>query len=215
MELMSYTAHLLQEFKTGEPEDYENIRQRYDNLYQRALKQGQEEGYPDKDWREAWFAVSTWIDEMLLCSDWSEKDKWQSRQLQRVYFQTMNGGEEFFIRLATLSPTEGQIREVYLYCLAMGFRGRFFSPEDEEQLAGIRQTNLLMIHDATEHNGVAERLFPEAYNVASSPEKNPIWHHGLSPLHLLVMAGTLLIIISLFGFYKNTLGQMIEAYMGL
>ena len=93
MELMSFTGHLLPRFEAGESEDYESVRQRYDVLFQRALKAGEEEDYSDEDWGEAWFAVCTWIDEMLLCSDWSEKGKWESRQLQRVYFETMNGGK--------------------------------------------------------------------------------------------------------------------------
>jgi type VI secretion system protein ImpK len=214
MELMSYTSHLLQEFETGEPEDYENVRQRYDVLYQRALKQSQEEGCLDQDWQEAWFAVCTWIDEMLLCSDWSEKDKWESRQLQRVYFQTMNGGEEFFIRLAALAAEKGHIREVYLYCLAMGFKGRFFAPEDEKKLTEIRQANMLLIHDPLELNVSSEIMFPEAYDADSSHKKSRLWYHGLSSFHLIVMAGSLLLLISLFLSFKNNLGQLVQAYMG-
>jgi type VI secretion system protein ImpK len=214
MELMSYTSHLLQEFETGDPGDYENIRQSYDLLYQRAIKQGQEEGYLDKDWQEACFAVCTWIDEMLLCSDWSEKDKWETKQLQRVYFHTMNGGEEFFIHLAALSPGEGQIREVYLYCLAMGFKGRFFSPEDQKKLAEIQQANLLLIHDPLELTDKPEILFPEAYDLFSIPKKRRIWHHGLSSFHLIVTAGSLMLLISLFIFFKNHLGQMVQPYLG-
>lgn len=214
MEVMSYTTHLLREFDAGEPQDYENVRQRYDILYQRALKLGEEEGCLDKDWQEAWFAVCTWADEMLLCSDWSEKDKWESKQLQRVYFQTMNGGEEFFIRLSALSPEKGQVREVYLYCLAMGFKGRFFSPEDENKLLEIRQANLFLIHDPSELNDHSEILFPDAYAVASIPEKRRIWQHGLSFFHLIVMAGSFVLLISLFVFYKNDLGKLVQAYLG-
>jgi len=214
MELMSYTSHLLREFETSDPGNYETVRQCYDVLYQRALKKGQEEGCLDKDWQEACFAVFTWIDEMILCSDWSGKGKWETRQLQRVYFHTMNGGEEFFIRLAALSPREGQIREVYLYCLAMGFKGRFFLSEDQKILTEIQQANLLLIHDPLEFTDQPENLFPEAYDLFSIPPKRRIWHHGLSSFHLIVMAGSLMLLISLFVFLNNHLGQMVQAYLG-
>lgn len=174
---------------------------------------------------------------MLLCSDWPEKGKWESRQLQRVYFQTMNGGEEFFVRLSALPAGKGEVREVYLYCLAMGFKGRFFSPDDEKELAEISRVHLPLIHDLPEtgdrlllhgrtepdgraslHNlsepdGLPEMLFPEAYDAASGRRGRSPWRHGLSFLHLVVMAGSLLFLISLFVSLKNNLGHLVQAYI--
>jgi type VI secretion system protein ImpK len=213
MELMSYTTHLLQEFKDRKPVDYEHVRQQYAALYRRSLKQAQADGYLDKDWQEAWFAVSVWIDEMILCADWSEKDKWQRKQLQLEYFETLNGGEEFFTRLSALSPSQGQIREVYLYCLAMGFKGRFYSPEDEEKLTKIQQDNLLLIHESPELVITSKTLFPEAYDSAAITTRRPVWHYGLSMFHLIIMFISLLFVVLMFGFFKNNLDQLIQAYL--
>ncbi len=236
MELMSYTAHLLQEFKMGEAEDYDTVRRRYDELYQRARDQGRAEECPEEDWREAWFAVCAWIDEALLCSNWQEKDKWESSQLQGIYFQTTKAGEEFFSHLSALAPEKKEVRELYLYCLALGFKGRFFSPEDEEELDGIRQRNLSLLsgdfaaddlpfHDLSETNGHLvlrrrpplsgheEMLFPQAYDAGSKGKKRRIWFRGLSFFHLIVMAASLFFLISFFVSLKNNLGHLIQDYL--
>lgn len=213
MELMSYTAHLLQRIKRGESAPYDDVFRLYDVLYQRARTQGQASGYADEDLQEAWFAVCAWVDEMLLCSEWPEKDRWEGRQLQRLHFYTVNGGEEFFSRLQDLPPEKGQVREVYLYCLAMGFKGRFFSPEDEARLTQIRQDHLLLIRDPEEINDT-QTLFSEAYSLTTTPEKRMKWRFGLSWAHLIIIAASLLLLGGLFSTYRYILDDLVNIYLG-
>jgi len=213
MELMSFTAHLMRRIERGESATYADVSSLYDVLYQRAREQGQTGGYSDEDISEAWFAVCAWIDEMLLCSEWPEKDQWEGRQLQRIHFQTVNGGEEFFSRLQDLPLEKGQVREVYLYCLAMGFKGRFFSPEDEMKLARIKEDQMLMIRDPEEIND-APTLFSEAYNLSEVPEKRMKWRFGLSWVHLLIIAVSVLLLGALFSTYRYILDDLVNMYLG-
>ena len=213
MELMAYTAHILRDIDHRTPVSFDRVLSRYEVLHQRALKQGQENGYPDEDWQEAWFAVCAWTDEMLLCSEWPERDRWESRQLQRVYFQTMNGGEEFFRRLYALPPEKGEVREMYLYCLASGFKGRFFSPGDEKKLSEIYHVHLQMIRDTIEFNP-SETLFPAAYADAPIPVKRRIWRQGFGRWHVIVIVGSLFLVTALFFTYRTILGNLVKSYFG-
>ncbi|MDQ5986620.1 MAG: hypothetical protein CSYNP_02350 [Syntrophus sp. SKADARSKE-3] len=213
MELMSYTAHLLQRIKQGESAPYDDVFRLYDVLYKRARILGQADSNADEDFQEAWFAVCAWVDEMLLCSEWPERDRWEGRQLQRLYFNTVNGGEEFFIRLQALPPEKGQVREVYLYCLAMGFKGQFFSPKDEAKLLQIRQDNLLLIRDPEEINDT-QTLFSEAYSITPMPGKRIKWRFGLSWAHFIIIAVSLLFLGGLFSAYRYILDDLVSIYLG-
>ena len=119
----------------------------------------------------------------------------------------------------------------------MKFKGRFFSPEDEKELAEIRRANLsllhdqmetddrfllhdpseprgqLLLHDRLESDGPSDMLFPEAYDGASGRKRRRVWRHGLSFLHLVVMAGSLFLLFLLFISLKSNLVHQVQAYL--
>ena len=64
-----------------------------------ALATAQEErvktaGISADNFREARFAVFSWVDEMILTSTWPHRTRWQHLMLS--YYKTFNAGEEFF-----------------------------------------------------------------------------------------------------------------------
>jgi type VI secretion system protein ImpK len=124
----------------------------------------------DKDWREGLFAVCALIDEMILCSAWPGRDKRQLNQLQHHFFNTTNAGTEFFDRLKALTPDEDGVREVYGWCLAMGFKGAYFRPEDAGTLEGITRANLDLAGRRLFEEGIPH-LFPDAYGVEEKRRK--------------------------------------------
>jgi type IV/VI secretion system ImpK/VasF family protein len=139
-ESMAYTICLLREMETSQP-IYSRVVERYDQLLDRARVAFSQTGSADSDWDDSFFATCAWIDEMILCSEWTERDKWQGSQLQYRFFHTMNGGNEFFTRLDGLPADKVEVREVYDLCLALGFTGCYFASADRETLAGITGNN--------------------------------------------------------------------------
>lgn len=212
MGLMAYNTYLCQG-RMHNPPSYEETRRRFDDLLDQARQCSQEAGSNEDEWREALFAVCAWIDETILCSEWPERGRWQEDQLQRLHFQTMNGGEEFFTRLAALDPEATAIREVYAYCLALGFKGRYFLPEDDKKLVEIQKANLLLVKDNLDMS-VTEKLFPDGYSGEAGEVKRKRWRRGLSLYNLIIMAISLIGVIALFSVYKALLSSINQSYFG-
>jgi len=212
MGLMAYTTYLCQG-RMSNPTPYDETRRRFDVLIEQARQCCQDAGFDEADWQMSLFAVCAWIDETILCSEWPERDRWQEDQLQRLHFQTMNGGEEFFDRLAALDAEAKAIREVYAYCLALGFKGRYFLPEDDKKLMEIQKANLLLVKDNLDMS-VTEKLFPDGYSGDTGEAKRKRWHRGLSLYTLIIMAISLLGVIALFSVYKALLISINQSYFG-
>jgi type VI secretion system protein ImpK len=212
MGLMAYTTYICQG-RMNNPPPYEETRRRFDDLIQQAEQCCQDAGYNEDDWQASLFAVCAWIDETILCSEWPERGRWQEDQLQRLHFQTMNAGEEFFTRLSELDPEATSIREVYAYCLALGFKGRYFLPEDDKKLVEIQKANLLLVKDNLDMS-VTEKLFPDGYSGTTGEVKRKRWHRGLSLYGLIIVAISLLGVIALFSVYKAMLLNINQSYFG-
>ena len=75
--------------------------------------------------------IWAWVDEIILSSAWDQKGKWQREQLQRIFYNTTEAGEEVFERLNSLGLHQREMREVYYLCLALGFKGRYCKQGDE------------------------------------------------------------------------------------
>jgi type VI secretion system protein ImpK len=124
-------------------------------------------GFPQASCSEALFPVVAFIDEAILTSTWDNKVEWQRESLQRQFFNTTNSGYEFYERLNQLNRQgdDRSVREVYLLCLSLGYKGRYFSPQDRPKIEETRVFNLdlLLPNDA---NNVFEKstLFSDAYH---------------------------------------------------
>lgn len=132
-----------------------------------AQTQAVKAGFPQESCEQALFPVVAFIDEIVLTSSWKERVEWQRESLQRNFFNTTNSGFEFYERLNKLNRQgdDRSVREVYLLCLSLGFKGRYFSPQDRPKIEETRVFNLdlLLPNDA---NNVFEKstLFSDAYH---------------------------------------------------
>ena len=72
---------------------------------------------------EARFAVLAWVDELVLNSPWPHRSQWQ--HLMLTHYGTLNAGNQFFERLERLPAAARDVREVYYFCLVLGFEGKF------------------------------------------------------------------------------------------
>ncbi len=135
--LLFEQAHLQGEFQPS----YEQVRQDIAGMLQREKATAKRQGILDKDVQDAGFAVVAWADETILKhTTWKSHQEWNRYPLQLEYYQTRNAGEEFFERLEKLGAAQQTVREVYYFCLGMGFSGQYFlGLEDELKLRQIRQ----------------------------------------------------------------------------
>jgi len=208
-ELLAYTAYLTGPDPSAAALSYEEVRGRYDDLLQRAQTLRAQGEFPDGQWQEGLFAVFALIDEMILCSGWPGRDAWQVAQLQHRFFNTTDAGEEFFYHLKALGSGSAQVREVYGWCLAMGFKGRYFRPQDSAELEEITRVNLNMARGA---GGEEDMLFmfPEAYGTQGKERRKG----ASATLVFTILTGIIpiLVFLGLFIFYNNTLKGILAGY---
>ncbi|MBM4330008.1 MAG: DotU family type IV/VI secretion system protein [Deltaproteobacteria bacterium] len=196
MPVIAYVVYFLKTAAVKQP-PYDQVKADIFRLLGQSedcLKKGL---FSQEDYDGARFAICSWIDEAILNSSWNQKQQWQREQLQRLYYQTTEAGEEFFERLNALGPHQRDVREIYYLCLALGFAGRFCQAGDEALLEQLKTSNLKLLAGSSVGIPSLERteLFPEAYpaeTVGISPPKQRF------PFSLLT-AATLVAPVILFG----------------
>lgn len=102
------------------------LRETVDRLIEAVRRDASADGLDADDVEAALFPVVVWFDEVAMNTEWPGQREWKGAQLQRSLFQTSRGGELFFERLATLPPEKNGVREVYLLCLSLGFKGKYY-----------------------------------------------------------------------------------------
>jgi type VI secretion system protein ImpK len=142
-----------------------------------ALASAQEErvkaaGISADNFREARFAVFSWVDEMILTSTWPHRTRWQHLMLS--YYKTFNAGEEFFARLQNLPPHANDVREIYYLCLSLGFLGQYAFGDRPSEVKKLKHALYKQLSgkqgDLRRNYGL---LFPEAYQKAVTTTRAP------------------------------------------
>ena len=193
---------------------YKNVIKHYKDLFSRSLQTAKKAGFSQNTWGKGLFAVCAWIDEYILISSWSERAKWQRYPLQLFFFKTTNAGEDFFTRLEGLGPDEKSIREVYEYCLALGFKGRYYDSGTSGKLGEIKQANLRKF---TENYKLVfpDITFPEAYALPGTERKKGRlkgpW--GLSLVTIALGTLPLILFAVLFYIFRNSLAGVVMHYV--
>jgi hypothetical protein len=96
-------------------------------------------------------------------------DEWRRTPLQVALFNTANAGEEFFDRLARLTPAQQGVYEVYYLALCLGFRGRYYDEAQEPRLSELRRQCAAHLPtppiDLFDFEKREEHLTPQPYEV--------------------------------------------------
>jgi type VI secretion system protein ImpK len=178
-----YGMYLRDKLGDQQPE-FEQVRADLDNMLEQARRRLTKRGSAPSAFEEARFAVAAFLDEAINLSNWDGRDQWTGRTLQRRYYNTSRAGEEFFEHLEKLPPDADELRELYLTCLALGFRGRYFHPDQDAQLEEIIDRHSALMWRRRSSGGTVEDLaFPQAYpgrrehpGRAWDPDRNrPFW----------------------------------------
>ncbi len=162
------TLEFTQTIRQGENPDYETVSISIRRELSEHAREYLTGGYSEEQYEMAKFGAIAFIDEAILSTSWEQKRQWRENLLQMEHFKTVKAGELFYERLNSLSPVnpaERDIREVYYYCLALGFRGKYFNPDDRARLEGIKRDNLELLvgEGRIPGKGYGEALFPEGY----------------------------------------------------
>ena len=214
MEVIAYVAFFLRRVSKKQPA-YDQIKADVLRLLLQSESCVKENGVSQEDYDLGRFAVCVWMDEAILNSPWQEKDRWQTEQLQRVFYQTAAGGEAFFERLNRLGPDQQNVREVYYLCLALGFKGRHIHEGDEFLLDQLKTSNLKLLVKSPPGLSSLEHddLFPEAYPSAVEGMEAQPARSRFSVLTLVCLVGPVVLFGVLFWIYRFVLEGVGESFM--
>ncbi|OGP80594.1 MAG: type VI secretion system protein ImpK [Deltaproteobacteria bacterium RBG_16_49_23] len=214
MELIAYVVYFVKTVDNKQP-PYEQVKAdivRFLTQSEMAVKRGL---FSQEDYDLARFMVCAWVDEAILNSSWNQKGHWQREPLQRLYYHTLDAGEEVFERLNALGLHQREVREVYYLCLALGFMGRYHHKGDEYLLEQLKTSNLKLLLGSSVGIPSLERaeLFPEGYPVEAmdlGPQKRKF---RFSPFTLACLAGPVILFGLLFLIYQFALSGVSENFL--
>lgn len=219
-------ASLLTNERTAAEADYATVKQDMDNLLHKAKNAADTDS---NSLEAAAFAICAWIDEQLLNSQWKDRDQWLSQPLQKRHYHTLQAGEKFYSSLQDLLHTEQgsgepedaqdgrppasytesgrtQALEVFAACLALGFTGRYYRPEDRETREELKHTCLNTIYSAAGDQGTGN-LFPEAYPRKASRHR---WRGVTSPGLIAAFGLPIAVLIAMYVVYDGMLADMLH-----
>jgi type VI secretion system protein ImpK len=211
MPLIAYVAFFQQNAAAKQP-PFEQVKGDIQRLISESEMQVKRGVFSQEDYDQARFMVCAWADEAILSSSWNHKGQWQREQLQRLYYNTTDAGEEVFDRLNALGFQQQDVREVYYLCLALGFKGRFIHQGDDFLLDQLKVSNLKFLLGSSVGIPSLDRseLFPEAYPTQAAgivPQKRPF---RFSPLTIFAMVAPVILFAVLYLIYRFTLGGVTE-----
>lgn len=205
----------VRQFQEQPAGDASGLAERLDAMVAAARSRAGAAGVAAADIEAALFAVCAWIDETLLGSGWSEAQAWQRLLLQRRYFNVSNAGIGFFERLDRLGEPQLEVREIYYFCLGLGFAGRYGYDRNAQALNDIKQANLaLLLKDAGGLTGVDGALmFPDGYGTPSSFADGKRRGRRLSWGLLSMLLAPPLLVLALYGLYHSILWRQVSTIL--
>ena len=209
MDLMAYVVYF-QRTVASKQQPYEQVKSDIVRLLAQSEDCLKKSSVSPEDYDQARFMICAWADETILNSAWKHKSKWQTEQLQRVYFNVTDAGKTVFERLNSLQLHQRDIREVYYLCLAHGFMGRYCQQGDDMLLEQLRTSNLKLLLGGSVGLPSLERmdLFPEAEPAESADLGPQTQRWRFSLMTIIGLASPVLLFILLFLVYRFSLYGM-------
>jgi len=166
IETFAYVTWLINSKTNNDDIKFEQVQTDLDRLLKKGDQCAVESGFPPEDIELAKFAICAWADEKILASQWPHKGHWQREQLQRRHFNTTSAGEIFFEKMNMLGPHQRDVREIYYFCLCLGFMGKYCHEGEDYLLEQLKLSNLKLLTGSSlaVPSLENERLFPEAYS---------------------------------------------------
>ncbi|UOD50063.1 DotU family type IV/VI secretion system protein [Orrella daihaiensis] len=189
------------------------IHDELQRLIKRARDIAVSQGAELEQFHAALFPVVAWIDERLsVLPQWQESRPWRSLMLQRKLFSTSLAGVQFFERLEKLEPSDIDVREVFVTCLALGFLGRYSLNPNSPELMALRQAQYKLLRPellGTSDNASLP-LFPEAYRLVTSSVGRRHLRLSSRFFWLLVIVVPVFVIGALAYWFDHQLGEQVS-----
>lgn len=202
MDLIAYVVYFQKNVAARQP-PFEQVKADVMRLVSESDTSAKKSSVAPDEYDQGRFAVCAWVDEMLLSSQWQHKVLWQREQLQRIYYNTTEAGEEIFERLNRLGLHQRDVREVYYLCLALGFKGRFIHAGDEFLLEQVKASNLKLLMGSSIGLPSLDKveLFPGSYPLKSPETISQKHRFRFSLMSVAVIVGPILIFTLLYLIY--------------
>jgi type VI secretion system protein ImpK len=164
-----------------QPPPFAEVRGKITAMLEEQERRVQAGEAPWESYREARFAVLSWVDEVILTSRWPHRSQWH--HLMLTYYGINIAGEEFYDRLKNLPTGAQDVREMYYLCLELGYLGEHALADSAGYLRELRHGLYRQLSGAP--NDIRQqypRLFPEAYRKPpdqkrpEGPRIHPIWY---------------------------------------
>lgn len=114
---------------------------------------------------DALYLKAALADEILLNTDWIGRDAWTSHLLEASLFRTNVAGEKIFERieevLSNREPSRRDIARLYLFALALGFRGKYRGMMDSERFSGYREELFQFVYQRQPELAGRDRVLSE------------------------------------------------------
>lgn len=207
---------------------YATARADMDRLLRQAVQAARRKNPSQAD--QAMFAVCAFADEIISASSWPGRTQWMGEKLQQVHFNTVNAGEEFYQRLSALTgkpereqldmsvfenlenrhdQDQREVLEVYVTCLTLGFRGRYYGDDGKTALEELTRANLARLRDDQGHQ--AGHVFPEAYQPAARKGPSTWFSPGVRLITLFVLPA--LLAVGVYATYASMLTSFVSNWM--
>lgn len=211
MELLAYVTFSLKSLEKTQP-PFDQVKSNIDRLISNCDSFAERNNIPKEDYDLGRFAIFAWIDEVILNSQWSEREQWQKNLLQRIHFQTMDAGEIFFERMNNIGAHQRDVREVYYLCLAMGFTGRYIHEGDDFLLEQLKSSNLKLLTGSSVGLPSLDKgeLFSEAYPQTSHSVTPKTTKWKVSSITLVSIGFPVVLFFVLFLVYNFILNNITE-----
>jgi type VI secretion system protein ImpK len=191
---------------------HNDVTKHYTKLFKRIALDAKNNSFSRNEIEGALFATAAWVDETVLESVWSGRESWLQYPLQYQLFQTMNAGEEFFIRLSQLDADETSVRQVFGYCLALGFQGKYFRLEDAQTRNDIINDTILRL-TGSRTLSFPRLIFPESYAWETEPPPRLArFRSGVLTISILAIV-PVIVFACLYLFFKQSLDTLVIEYM--
>lgn len=165
-ELIVYTLEF-KENAQSELYTIEKLKNDYEILIEKTEKSCSLDGI---EFYDALFPIVAWIDEVILNSQNRDKKLWRKELLQKKFFNTSNAGYEFFDNLENLPHDAYDMRLLYLYCIFLDFKGKYYKDEDAKSLETLFEQQKAFVHDNFPNN-FPKFAFKKAYSQSLMPDK--------------------------------------------
>lgn len=164
--------------------------------------------------RDAQYVMVSLADEVFLNIDWPGAKTWRKSLLEGQVFQTQIAGEHFFKKLDMLlqsnDPTRGELGQIYLIALSLGFKGRFNEASDQEQLDWYRDQLYVLMRGR--HN---EFYYPGRVRLSEDPYSYTITEQpGRGLPDLKTWISTFLSILVVYVFISYVVWHKLSSEMG-